>query len=178
MKPTTNLFVTYSFRLTVIPGKGCGIFKPLRPLKADDLDKITSPLDAECGTIREEVWVLFFVSIWYCNAVFCLKDEVLVKTITEKVDELKCKEDSGACQNAKSGYHKDIDLPISLEHFYSSLIDSIFIKGGGDCSSTTVTIIKGKNDVPDNPLSLQCALIDSTLVKQLRCVIVLIVEEG
>ena len=57
----------------------------------------------------------FFVSIWYCNAVFCLKDEVLVKTITEKVDELKCKEDSGACQNAKSGDHKDINLPISLD---------------------------------------------------------------
>ncbi len=42
-------------RLVVIPGKGCGTLKPLRPLNGEDADKIMSPSEAECGTIRAEV---------------------------------------------------------------------------------------------------------------------------
>ncbi len=42
-------------RLVIVPGKGCGTTKPMRPLNSDDIDGMVSTSDVECGTIRTEV---------------------------------------------------------------------------------------------------------------------------
>ncbi len=44
-------------RLVIVPGKGCGATKPMRPLNSDDIDGMVSTSDVECGTIRTDVRV-------------------------------------------------------------------------------------------------------------------------
>ena len=42
-------------RLVIVPGKGCGTTKPMRPLNSDDIDGMVSTSDVECGMVRAEV---------------------------------------------------------------------------------------------------------------------------
>ncbi len=47
-------------------------------------------------------------------------------------------------------------------------VDSIFITGGADCAAVAVTIIKSEEDLPSDPLTMQCTLLDEKLANTIR----------
>ncbi len=97
-----------------------------------------------------------------------IKDEVAVRKLTRKVDKLKCIDNPVSCRNAKGEWNISITERSKNPRLFHIPVDSIFIVGGADCSTTPVVFIEQEKDIPADPLLLQCALIDKSIAQNIR----------